>query len=750
MRIKELKIDVFGGVRNKQITLSDGLNLLVGENESGKSTVMLFIKFMLYGMPKKGHEDRDRSVNRTEHCARGSMTLSHEGEEYRIERSYTENGRGGSDRYTLYRLSDGAEVFRGQAPWEVFLKVPREVFESSALIGQMRCDLSEGKRGAEAIRNLLSSADESADLSKAVEKLEKIRVGYRTKTGKAGRLFELSGAIHKEKQLLERAVADRARIAELEKRSDKLREDYENAERRLQAANEVMQRLGKIELIRRFDALQQRELALGRLERDLDELREEYLLTDWMPKGSDVERLSVLADRLEEAEASLAEADEALRILEDEADYDEDQAEIGSELESDGGVDGVLWEADRLKAGKKRLHGFGALLLIGGLAGILLGAILWSDLIAIGISAAVGLLGGFLWWRGSVSGRRLRDLAQEYGVHPSGLEGYLRDCVDAYHLRLTAGKVRSQREAEWRAASSSVKKAAERMEDELKKTLPEEDVELTAEAGRKEAKRLRAFLDAYGERMTKKSVLEQGIAEERRLLSAYDEQEIREEIGDLEVSSVDPSRAAQEQRFYQSQWELLRQKKERAEVERISLRATAADPMPLSDHLEALQSEYARAEEYADAVELAISALRDAGETMSGTVTPILGKRAGEIMEFLSDGRYPRLFAGSDLVPALEENEGVRVPSDLLSGGTRDAAYLSLRISLLLLIYGGELPPLLMDESLCQLDGVRMGRALTLLGRFCENHFQCLLFTCHDREAEFCRRKGIPVQEIAL
>ncbi len=36
MIIKELKIDSFGGVENKIIHLSKGLNLVYGENEAGK------------------------------------------------------------------------------------------------------------------------------------------------------------------------------------------------------------------------------------------------------------------------------------------------------------------------------------------------------------------------------------------------------------------------------------------------------------------------------------------------------------------------------------------------------------------------------------------------------------------------------------------------------------------------------------------------------------------------------------------
>ena len=225
-------------------------------------------------------------------------------------------------------------------------------------------------------------------------------------------------------------------------------------------------------------------------------------------------------------------------------------------------------------------------------------------------------------------------------------------------------------------------------------------------------------------------------------------------VGIVEIfgkfKTVDLSKAEQERKWVETQRELLRRKKEQIDVERISLAATVEDPMPIADRLSALQSDYARAEEYYEALELALSALREAGDTMSGNVTPILGKRAGEIMEFLSDGRYAGFFAGNDLIPSLETEDGFRVPSDLLSGGTRDAAYLALRLSLMLGIYEGELPPLILDESLCQLDDSRMGRTVELLSKLCATGMQCLLFTCQTRERSYCEQKHLSFRYLPL
>ena len=43
MQIKKLQINNFGKLKNKNIELKNGINVVYGENESGKSTLLDFI-----------------------------------------------------------------------------------------------------------------------------------------------------------------------------------------------------------------------------------------------------------------------------------------------------------------------------------------------------------------------------------------------------------------------------------------------------------------------------------------------------------------------------------------------------------------------------------------------------------------------------------------------------------------------------------------------------------------------------------
>ena len=52
MQIKNLQINNFGKLKNKNIELDNGINVIYGENESGKSTLLNFITSMFYGTSK--------------------------------------------------------------------------------------------------------------------------------------------------------------------------------------------------------------------------------------------------------------------------------------------------------------------------------------------------------------------------------------------------------------------------------------------------------------------------------------------------------------------------------------------------------------------------------------------------------------------------------------------------------------------------------------------------------------------------
>ncbi|MED5019651.1 AAA family ATPase, partial [Paenibacillus chibensis] len=55
MKIKRLQIHGFGKMKDQDIRFSSPVTVLAGPNEAGKSTVLQFVRSMLYGIPSRAY-----------------------------------------------------------------------------------------------------------------------------------------------------------------------------------------------------------------------------------------------------------------------------------------------------------------------------------------------------------------------------------------------------------------------------------------------------------------------------------------------------------------------------------------------------------------------------------------------------------------------------------------------------------------------------------------------------------------------
>ncbi len=93
MRIHELEIDQFGIWKDVTFPFHDrGVSVLYGPNEAGKSTLMRFIRGVLYGYQPSDELDASRRQERV--ICSGTLKVSHQGQGYRIRR-VSENGTRG-------------------------------------------------------------------------------------------------------------------------------------------------------------------------------------------------------------------------------------------------------------------------------------------------------------------------------------------------------------------------------------------------------------------------------------------------------------------------------------------------------------------------------------------------------------------------------------------------------------------------------------------------------------------------------
>ena len=99
MKILSLHIDGFGKLNDLDLSFEDGLNVLYGKNEAGKSTLHTFIRGMLFGIERqRGRASKMIPIPALNHgpvqgLIRGWLRLESQGEIFRIERRFQKGNK---------------------------------------------------------------------------------------------------------------------------------------------------------------------------------------------------------------------------------------------------------------------------------------------------------------------------------------------------------------------------------------------------------------------------------------------------------------------------------------------------------------------------------------------------------------------------------------------------------------------------------------------------------------------------------
>ena len=755
MKIIQLNVSEFGCMKDRKIEPEGALNIIYGENESGKSTLLLFIKFMLYGLTRRSatNSERERSVSWSGHRAAGSMTFSHGDKTYRIERSFNESGRSGSEKLSVICLDSGEEIDTEKSPGEYFLGVPREVFESTACVGQMRSSEINGDKLAYGIENMLSAADESVDTTKILKSLDSVRVGYRHKNKTGGSLFEDEQKMNAIRQRIERAHESSQNLAETERKLKTAKDSYTVAKAAFEQKDALLVELNKVNIIKRFDALRDNEKLMGDVLSRVEQKDADMKKGDFLPDRSHTAELKIAARAFSEAEKSYnAKKEEYDR--ESKNNCDSELVSLGEKLEAAGGKAAVLFEIERRRAKAKAARSRAVILLVIGLIAAVAGGVaallaFFAGAAAIAALPIAVVLAVLSFKAVGRCNAEIDSIAAGYSSSPSELPEKLDRCAAeliAYRQVMTS---QARLEAERLEAERSFDDKKKALLDIINKTT--ECADATIDAAALEYKRIESYISERESLSRDAQALLRMIDAEREALSHYDEAELRASIT-VDPSEITPKMIAEAERersFFGEKARKLSDMISALEGERIMLRANAEDPLPLGDALAELEEKYKSDREFYDALTLAMDSIEQASSVLRGSVTPVISQKAGEILDKLSDGRYSVMRTNSTLGFSLDK-DGYGVKSDSLSAGTKDAAYLALRLSLFMRIFGTELPPLVLDESLCQLDEKRAERMLRLLGGLGDEGIQTLLFSSHKREEQICDTVGIEYHAIKL
>lgn len=152
MEIRELILKNFGKFSNQSFQLTEGINIVYGENEFGKSTIHSFIKRMLFGVDqKKNTKDKQNTIGKyepwdnKEKCA-GSIQFTSGRNTYLLYREFDQQGK----MVTLSSEAYRAHLNAGQAEeaLDALLgKVDGVNYENTVSMAQRKIETAEELAG---------------------------------------------------------------------------------------------------------------------------------------------------------------------------------------------------------------------------------------------------------------------------------------------------------------------------------------------------------------------------------------------------------------------------------------------------------------------------------------------------------------------------------------------------------------------------------------------------------------------------
>lgn len=236
MKILQIDLIHFGKFHHKTISFCEGMQIIQGENEAGKTTIHQFIRAMLFGA-ERGKTALMRPWDSPDACS-GSMVLEWKGKRYRIYRSFARSGQS----IQVTDLSDGTQYTREEQWQEILLPMTKALFDNTVSIGQGGAGQEKGtdREAAAYLANMLTSGSRDVDIRGALEELEKRKrsiLGRRTKE-------RLADAVHR----AEEAAGMESRLRQLEQEIGRL--DRETEEEREEETAETEEWLRSYPLIR--------------------------------------------------------------------------------------------------------------------------------------------------------------------------------------------------------------------------------------------------------------------------------------------------------------------------------------------------------------------------------------------------------------------------------------------------------------------------------------------------------------------
>jgi len=682
----------FGGLENREISFADGLNIVTGPNEAGKSTLTAFIRAMLYGIDTAKRRradgfipDKEKYRPRSGLACEGMMEVEQGGRIIRLERSTARGGRGEPMKEFRAVYADSGETVPGMTSDNaglILTGLDSDSFDRVLMIRQGEAAISPSapleKRMASiaAETSLYSFSDADGRLADWSAALAGVRGG-----GELGRLLPRA-------RMLNSAIS----------RSDELYPRLRELSAQLEATEAEA---AKAEAFARAEKYRSAAAALERREAELKAA--EDALAALPSAAADPARLGELSG-------------EASELIRRRAALDGLNA---PEMPDSAAADEMERTAAALKNTPAPAAG-----ILGKIYPCAIFALMGIGFMFLHIAAMVGALALsavllFIYLRSQRIQKTRRELAAKF------------DTDDAELL--------SRRAAKLRAAIASAEEFYRRDETEraeLSERTQSVLVEISAIGGcpcgdlMQAREQLSLILNRLSERAGAEKEVEFLRSDAERLRAAlpekpegYDEFDFAAPVGGQTALL-----AARRDSLRQSIMRI------RGELDGLGdLTTIRAEAERLDRRIQALNFA-------AGAIAEARSALAEADEILRARFSPAINRLAGKYMSALTAGRYSEAAIDRKFAASSRENGKIAsLAASELSTGTAAELWLSVRLALCELLCQSS-APLVLDDALMSFDDDRAKAALELLSSLSR---QCILFTCHTREKKLIRANVI-------
>lgn len=698
MILRSVELKHFGKFGERTFEFRRGMNLVVGPNEAGKSTLMEAIPAVLFGVRNK---ERFRPWGRQGSC-QAALVLEESKRSLRIERDML------TDRVLLVERNDLYEVeysFEGKVSPQgrsseraeylqqlvrLFGVADEDIFRASLFFGQGSLEVSGESGMAGKIKTLLSGFVE-VDYDKVLGSLSEdyFAITRSNPWGKDKTRERELDEIGKRLQALEArwrgAQEGLKELQELRQRSQVLsqgierdREQFSRGERYLGWVRRQWQYL------QREQALQKEETRLQRQQQKIAQLLEQ--------QGSLCEELDHLGlphQVPEDLPALLQESGNARRQM---IDLQEESALLREQLL---GLEDAPWR------------------LSGGLSLVLLGA------------------GGALAWQ-----------RPEWLVPALTGGAFLTSLVWIFHL-VRVGRVRAER-GRLKGQAQVQEELLERVQgrlEELDGRCEEYGLSTVALEQQRLLKSLeqnRHLIEQLKDVETSLSVLDDpadleqegaALARELAQLRQVMEKERPARGGKLMPTEDLPEAEIKLQELAES---LRSRERELLELTRreATLEGELADLAQLEEEGEALQERQQQLARRKDALAAAIELLAGAVDEFRQTYLERFAEEIGRHLAIATSGRYTQVCLDEDFSLSLRGRGSIWAPVEQFSRGTVDAVYLAIRLALTRHLSSGHRLPLLLDDPLVNFDSHRLGETLNSLEQLGREHQ--VIFLSHD------------------